>query len=290
MSRTIWALGLVVFLAACGGGGAGGPRVTPEDIQERAIELAAANPIFLGSDAIIVHEDYSFVLPEDEEEPTCVGNRCVLDDQETTLAAFLGAEGFNYINTLRGVDLGRGHLQHFEGEILRYGGWLGNSAFAVHSGVLTDGEPGQEGYVEENIIHSYSIGLPINSNPVSGSASWTGMMVGADVSEGSSTTGNFVHGNATLTVDFAAANVGVSFDEITDLTTGRSHPDMDWTDIPMEDGSFAAGTTPGEADFLGEYRPEEINHIRGQFYGNDHGEVGGIFTRNNLHGAFGAKR
>ena len=265
MLRTLWALGFVLFLAACGGGGDKAP--TPRDIPERIEDVIQADPVFLGSTPIIISDGGSFELSEQE----CTPEFCELDDQETSLAALLGAEGFQPTGTRRGVTLGRGTLQHFEGEIRRYGGWLQHSAFAVHSGVLTDGEPGTEGYVEERIIHSYSVGGPSGTNPVTGNATWTGMMVGADVSL-TATAGNFVQGNATLSADLTRANLDVTFSNIRDLTTNASHANITWADIPMADGAFDAGT------------------IQGSFYGSDHGEVGGIFSRNNLQGAFGAKR
>lgn len=127
----------------------------------------------------------------------------------------------------------------------------------------------------ENIIHSYSVGVPAGTNPVSGSASWTGVMVGADRSptdRRDATVGNFIRGDATLTVDFAQTNVDVVFDNIMDLETERVLLDMEWTDIPMTDGAFETGT------------------IQGRFYGEDHEEVGGIFERDLILGAFGAKR
>jgi len=243
------------------------PAVSQDETQERIDELIQADPAFLGSEVFIIYEGGR----ETTGSAVCTSERCTIDGQDTTLEALLGADGFAHATTRRGVDLGRGSLMHFEGEIRRWGGWLHKSAFAVHSGILTDGEPGTPYYVEENIIHAYSVGNPSGTNPAAGSATWTGMMVGADTS-GTASTGNFVQGDAAVTVSFAAETVDVIFDSITDLSTGVSHPDLEWTDLALTDGEFDGGT------------------IEGRFYGAEHGEVGGIFERANLLGAFGASR
>ena len=57
----------------------------------------------------------------------CEGNQCRIDNQGTTLAVLLGAEGFDFLETRRGVHLGRSSIQRLEGEIFGYGGWLDNS-------------------------------------------------------------------------------------------------------------------------------------------------------------------
>ena len=51
---------------------------------------------------------------------------------------------------------------------------------------------------------------------------------------------------------------------------------MSWSSIPVEAGAF-------EVD-------EPDNRLSGRFYGDIHQEVGGVFTRDNITGAFGAKR
>ena len=274
----------VLFIAACGGGPEQAKVPTPEEIEERIEEVLEGDPSFIGSEVILISRRGS-IWSEGEE--TCDLNECELDAQETTLAALLGAEGFQPVETRRGVALGTGRLEHFEGEIQRYGGWLLNSAFAVHSGVLTDGEPGTPGYVEEKIIHSYSVGVPTGTNPVSGSATWTGVMVGAEVST-ASTAGDFVSGDATLTVDFQGAAVDVAFSSIRNRETGGSYQDMSWTGISLTDGAFRTGQP---LVYYAEPPPfSAVNYISGSFYGAAHREVGGVFTRDGIHGAFGGKR
>lgn len=248
-----------VALAGCGGGGSA--RVTTEEIQDRVDQLTQADPVFLGSEVLIIHDGGT----ERTDTSSCDVDVCSIEDHDTTIEDLLFATGFQHVATRRGVSLGRGTLQHFEGEVRRWGGWISGSAFAVHSGILVDGP------TTEHIIHSYSVGVPSGTNPTKGKASWSGMMVGADIRE-TSTTGDFVQGDATVTVSFTDATVDIVFDNIANLVTGATYADLEWDDIALVDGSFDDGT------------------IEGQFYDLEHEEVGGIFERANILGAFGASR
>ena len=51
---------------------------------------------------------------------------------------------------------------------------------------------------------------------------------------------------------------------------------MRWAGIPVARGAFEASGASGS--------------IEGRFYGGNHGEVGGVFERNGIVGAFGAER
>ena len=121
MVRLVWALGLVLFLAACGGGSGGGGSGIPasllgtQEISSRAQELVNANPIFIGSDVVLIYDgDDGERAIERDSSARCGMDECVIDDQETSLAALLFAEGFNPTERRRGVDLGRGSLQHLK--------------------------------------------------------------------------------------------------------------------------------------------------------------------------------
>ena len=74
------------------------------------------------------------------------------------------------------------------------------------------------------------------------------------------------------------------------VLTPRSMPAMSWKTIPvMEDGDFhqeLAVTT--DAPWPGP--PNRASYIRGEFYGPNAEEVGGVFERAGLIGAFGAER
>ena len=101
-------------------------------------------------------------------------------------------------------------------------------------------------------------------------------MVGREVGA-SEARGDRIAGDAALTVaDFTDPRIAVTFTNIKNLETGRAHDDMAWRSIPLAEGGFAAGSA-GDS-------------IKGQFYGPNHEEVGGVFERNQVIGAFGAKR
>ena len=104
-----------------------------------------------------------------------------------------------------------------------------------------------------------------DSLPVSGSATWRGEMFALD---GDS---RLVRGGAAFTIDdLATPAVDVEL-------TPQGHAAMTWDDLPVTGSGFAA-------------RDSKSDYIRGEFYGPEAEEVGGVFERNRLLGAFGATR
>ena len=86
-----------------------------------------------------------------------------------------------------------------------------------------------------------------------------------------------IRGDADLTIaDFTNPTVGVAFSDIRDLDTEGSRGDMTWSGISLTNGSFGTGT--------------DGDSVEGRFHGPNHEEVGGIFERAQVLGAFGAKR
>ncbi len=103
------------------------------------------------------------------------------------------------------------------------------------------------------------------SLPVVGSATWEGTMVALDPAH------QLVRGGARLTItDLATPAVDV-------VLTPDGHAVMTWAALRVTDGGFAARAAAGDS-------------IRGAFYGPAAEEVGGVFERNQLLGAFGAAR
>ena len=150
-----------------------------------------------------------------------------------------------------------------------WGGWLDHSYFTTEVREVRD--PDRGGVLAGLSFQAYSLGNATGTAPVSGSAVWQGMMVGAyHYDEGSA----HVAGDARVTFDFANVDLDVALTNIRDAN--RAHPDMIWQNMPVRQGRFWAGSDP--------------NSLQGQFYGPNHEEVGGVFERNQIIGAFGAKR
>ena len=155
---------------------------------------------------------------------------------------------------------------------LGYGGWLDHSFFFVQA--LTQTAPMSDPFT---VGFGVSIGNAPGTNPAAtGGATWTGVMVGGDVSNTASR-GNVIQGDAEIDIDnFANPDVDIRFTNIYDLDSGSTRGDMSWDDIAVTGGAFSTGSG--------------ANQIQGKFYGPNHEEVGGVFERNDVVGVFGAQR
>ena len=98
-----------------------------------------------------------------------------------------------------------------------------------------------------------------------GTATWTGDMVGLDSNN------RLVRGGASIRlVDFGDPRVDVAL-------SPQARPVMVWRGLAVRDGGFRE-------------RRAVSDYIKGQFYGPRAEEVGGVFERNRIVGAFGALR
>ena len=68
----------------------------------------------------------------------------------------------------------------------------------------------------------------------------------------------------------------IAFTGVRNLVSGSEYADMRWSGVEMTSGAFDAGS--------------DGDSIAGRFYGPTHAEVGGVFERNDILGAFGASR
>ena len=165
-------------------------------------------------------------------------------------------------------------------------GWAFPSMFAFSNWV--DGVFFATAYDYDNeTIAPFVFGVPSGVNPVGedgeGTAVWTGHVAGRKLDLGGS---GYLAGDATLTYDFAAANLDATFDNLLSYPAfGALIPvevsDMSWEDLPVSNGSF--GDCSGSGDC-----------IRGRFFDDNEGDaaesVGGVFRHGELRGAFGAER
>ena len=137
-----------------------------------------------------------------------------------------------------------------------YGRWLDHSVFAV---------------VDGSVAVSFGDFPATDPTPIGGGV-WRGALVGID-----GATRERIEGDAEIAIDdFTRPDIDIALTGIRDAG-GRARADLLWRDIPMARGHFQA------RDMVG-------GSVEGRFYGPDHGEVGGIFRRDRLVGAFGGSR
>ena len=104
-----------------------------------------------------------------------------------------------------------------------------------------------------------------NSLELSGSASWRGEMVALDGNN------RLVRGDAYLEIaDLRSPRVYAAL-------SPRAYPVLIWENMPLRNGRFSQQRSTGD-------------YIKGEFYGPGAEEVGGVFERHSLIGAFGASR
>ena len=174
-----------------------------------------------------------------------------------------------------------------------FGAWTEHGFFIVETSLSAESR--------EFAYHTYWFGDGGGTAPVTGaggSASWSGIMTG--VTDGSSgDDGTFVHGDADLTVTGLAAADGASVDvRFTDIAReedGTALDDMVWRGLPLRGRSFGTNDVrfreSGRGYFRGaSFGAQAEGSLFGHVYGPNGEEVGGLFHRDNVAGAFAAKR
>lgn len=183
---------------------------------------------------------------------------------------------------------------YFRVDEFGYGGWLEHSAFQVN---VVDYFRYRSGQRHDRLVRSVSIGDAAQT-PLTVSGTWSGVMVGFDPGE-TTAQGHVIQGDAdiTVTIDDRSAAVSdyvdVAFTNIYDLDTGTGRDDMTWDDLDLVGGRFSSGAPPSDPRLNRRdpfAAPPSINWIYGRIYGPNHEEVGGVFQRNGIIGAFGASR
>ena len=160
---------------------------------------------------------------------------------------------------------GRGAAQQSDGTTFEFQsltGWTDEIAFGVDKIDVTENSNAR-GWIVPFIFGDES-----GRNPTgTGMATYNGVIVGHSI---------FLpyrfEGDATITVDFSAMNVDVSFTNILTPDNQNSVSDVDIEDLTMTNGVFSG------------------SGVDGRFYGSDSSAVGGIFESDDIFGAFGATR
>ena len=270
------AFAVAIVLAAC----SHSADPPPPTADERA--RASYERIASGANTFLMGDHLGYFGTDDAVER--VGVRC-LDD--TCAAAFtrffrsgdaaVDIAALDLLGSRRGVSLVVEEASTDNADVHVYGGWLDHSLFATESVLLrSDIFPDQGAMVSL----SYSFGFSTGENPraFEGSAHWEGLMIGRDM-RASASRGQVVRGDADVTVDFEGAGMtaDVEFTGIASAGTDERFDDMAWRGMAVKKGGFVRRNSPDDT-------------ISGRFYGPGEEEVGGIFERDGIAGAFGGKR
>ena len=271
---------VALALAAC----TGSPEPPPPPPPPTADELARSSyeRIVSGANAYLMGDHLGWFGTDDAIMR--VGVRC-LDDAcaPAFLEAFrsdeLSVEGveLELLGERRGVRLVVEEESGDYADVHVYGGWLDHSLFATETALLTHEIFPDRG---TTVAFNYSVGFSTGENPsaVDGPARWEGLMLGRDMRP---TPGRaqVIRGDADVTVEFGANAVtaDVAFTGIANVETGEAWSDMAWRGMAVENGGFARRNAADDT-------------ISGRFYGPGEEEVGGIFERDGIAGAFGGRR
>ena len=284
MMKHVVVILLLLLLAGCssdGGSRASSSMLSPSQVKEQLTAIQEQADTVVVSDGLL-----PTFGPSARAEVICdkfftcdvvYAGRSVGQD-----VPFLKGATYESAGRRQGVNLawGKAQQQNPAGEmgtavtdVTVYGGWLKHSAFGAFF-VETMLPMPQGGY---KALLSGSVGTATPEPlPKVGGGMWQGIMVGTDASSGG--VGNMVEGNATLTIpDFADPRIDVAFTGI------RGVDDNDQIYDPMHWDAIMVGASGFQTGDAG-------NAIEGRFYGPNHEEIGGVFERGQMVGAFGAQQ
>ena len=286
-----------VFLTACGGGGSGGSPISSgldnldgvrqatglaPPVETPAAQGARVAGIVSRADSLILSTTYGETshrdLPTFRIRARCSGTSCSLSHPESGYRDTLSLDDLEFVagdtqavGTGNGITLMFGTASDSDLDYATFGSWMKHSTFAVQAG---------EGDFE-GVRVSALVGLAggdLTGAPLTGSATWLGLMVGIPVS--GSARGDRLEGIAALNYDMAAGGgIDIAFSSIVNVDRRAPHstPVVQFVDVPIgRVGTFEAGLAG--------------NRVQGGFYGPNHAEAAGVFEQAGIVGAFGAKR
>ena len=286
------ALAAVLSLASCSGGGDSPRMLTLGDIRELTglsapAETAAeqrarhressarADSLFLSTTHVEVDgPDGTVAFPL---LANCSGTRCDLQDSATgdvharDVANFPVLRGdAEALGSAQGITLLSETGQFAELERTAFGAWMEHGSFGLFDDRLVgDG-------IESTYLYALALG-DLTGLPLSGSATWLGIMVGTPVIGDDE--GDRLVGTAALNYDLAHGGLDAAFSGIKNIDRGEAHSveAVTFADLDVgPDGTFARGQSGAR--------------IQGGFYGPEHEEAAGIFEQSHIVGAFGATR
>ncbi|MXX22283.1 MAG: transferrin-binding protein-like solute binding protein [Rhodospirillales bacterium] len=296
------AVAAALSLAACSGGGDSVCERTPPLVEMRARTGLSTPPgtpgaaqarslnIFPRADSLILStmhgETGSAEIPAFRLLTQCGKTQCTLTeplsgtvDPIELLNIPIRHGAASAIGSTHGITLVQESSVHTGADLASLGAWLEHSTFAIQN----ERQAGEEGTVD--LLYGIAVGdltgtLP---GPIPGTATWSGIMVGAPVD--GDARGERLVGDAALTYDFAfwvgspGPSLRVAFGGIRNIDRGTAHTveTLLFENLAVApDGTFARGQSGAR--------------IQGGLYGPGHAEAAGIFEQSGIVGAFGATR
>ncbi|MDE0458892.1 MAG: hypothetical protein OXI15_16475 [Chromatiales bacterium] len=209
----------------------------------------------------------------------------------------LDLSGFDRLEPRRGIALARKATTRDEGRrsVLHraYGTWMDHGFFLVET--FAGHEEFDSRYRVAwfgNASHTAPLAAP------GGSATWSGVMSGVTAAESGGSFA-FVHGDSAVTVSGLDAgndvSVDVAFTNIVLEDGGASVADMVWRGLPLQGRTFGTDDVrfnDGDGWYFRDasFGAGAQGSLYGRLYGPGHGEVGGVFHRDGIAGAFAAER
>ncbi|MCY3727619.1 MAG: hypothetical protein OXF97_01305 [Nitrospira sp.] len=281
ITRLTFVLATALALAGCGGGSTPandvqtgtGSQPPQESVADISARLAG---IISRTDSLVVStwygESSNSAFPTFRARSSCSGTTCTFHDEQSGLSISVSLDDLdldtsrsNAILTKHGITV----LDTRDSTNRNLAAAMNHSAFSILSN-----RDVFEGTTVWNRLST--AGGDLTRSRPSGTATWTGLMVGVPTGIAGRT--DFLQGDAALTYDFAES-LDASFTGIRNITRNRAYSvtSVRFNDIPVSsNGTFQAGLTG--------------NHIQGGLYGPGHAETAGVFEQKGIVGSFGAKR
>ena len=225
------------------------------------------------------------------DRPAAGGARHPSDDHRPDLS------GFEPLEPRRGIALASKAQTVVEGQRSAFhrafGAWMDHGFFLVETFTM-QGDAGLGHYQTAwfgDASHSGALAS------LGDTATWSGVMSGVEVTS-SSGPGAFVHGDSAIVVSGLAAgadvSVDVAFTNIVNEGTGAGIGDMVWRGLPLQGREFGSDNVlfNDGAGYSrdGSFGAAAERSIYGRLYGPGHEEVGGLFHRDGIAGAFAGER
>ena len=161
----------------------------------------------------------------------------------------------------------------------RFGAWMDDAGFAVEKTVSTSKLAGR------TYLYSTVIGRDASRPTGTGTASWSGLMVGTPYQPSDQHFGKNLIGRAAVDYDFSDNTFDARFYDIILAKEIGRHPvqELNFEDIAVDsNGLFLS------PEDLGDATPGTLARIQGGFFGNNN--LAGTFNKSGIIGAFGAKQ